>query len=444
MEIHLEDWVLREYISQGKKIGVSGVGKTKLLETIYRKYKKKYDMKLMKQDIIMYPSLTVLETLSFYCPHLTEEEILDHLIKLQLDGLKDVRIGDLKITGGEKKRIFLTYILLDPSPIIICDEPFSGLDDFNTELFFQFISTTNKTIIFSFHNNLRTGRLDELWEIKENKIQKFCSDLTTISLEEIEQSENINRPTKNFIKREFIMIKREPLNYFSKFITLIITICIQNLMIGSVYDYYSKWKKSSIDFYFHELILVYLLNLFYCSVLPISGCANQQNKHYIINHEIQQGIYNQNIYAICVLTIETFFYLISCIIIGFISCRTSDLLGIYIFNIFIVSMFSNYLMWFLTFRFPKLPMMILFIYVSFSFVINFGFLIYFKTKISNFLQYLSIIHQQSNIFLESIEQKNIVIHSLKLLNLDHRHNLLFWIILSTISLSIFPSLLFIF
>lgn len=432
--------------------GDSGSGKTRFIETIYNKYGQKHGMVLMKQDVIMYPSMTVMETLCFYCPHIEKKEIEAFLIKMKIEHLKDAVVGSFdekKISGGEKKRIFMCYLLLDPSRVILCDEPFSGLDEQNIHLFFEAMIESKKTIVFSFHHLLPeiTNRVDELWEIQQNSIRYYENGLTEIPLrEEIMHIEPPPRHRKNILWRELLIIRKDPVNHIAKFFTPVMTIVIQDLILGSVSNYYKIWKKSGNDFYFYDMILVYICNLFSCSIASLGSFTNHQKKHYIIHHEIQQGIYNTKEYAITVLFLDTLFYFSSCLLFSLVSCGFTRLLLVYLFNTFVVTMFSDFMLWFLTFRYPKAPMLIMFIliiYISFSFVINFGFLLQFKNVITRYVQYLSMIHQQTNIFMESLSEHRIVRDSFRLLNLDGRLDVKWWYLMSTIFFLFFPVLIFV-
>ena len=430
--------------------GESGSGKTRFLETVYKKYRDKYGMIMMKQDVIMYPSMTVLETLCFYCPHLEKQEIEGFLDKMRLGHLKHAVVGsfdDKKISGGEKKRIFLCYMLLDPSRVILCDEPFSGLDEQNIHLFFEAMLESKKTIVFSFHHLLPdiTSRVDELWEIRPQGIWYYENGLTEIPLrEEILQIDPVPQQRKKILWRELLIVRKDPIHHLSKFFTPVVTVLIQNLILGSVSDYYVIWQKKGNDFYFYDLILVYICNLFSCSIASLGSFTNHQKKHYIIHHEIQQGIYSLKDYAVTVLIFDTLFYFVSCLTFSLMSCRFTRLLWVYLFNTFVVTMFSDYILWFMTFRFPSSPMLIMFIliiYISFSFVINFGFLLYFKTVVARYMQYLSMIHQQTNIFIESLSENRIARDSLALLNLDGRLDIKWWFVISASSFLFFPLLI---
>lgn len=102
--------------------------------------------------------MTVKEQCLFYgrLKGMSNDEILDKLDKLltrfNITEYKDKKIKELS-KGNQQKIQFITAILNDPK-LLILDEPFSGLDPINVELFKQVIielSNKGSMIIFSSH-----------------------------------------------------------------------------------------------------------------------------------------------------------------------------------------------------------------------------------------------------------------------------------------------------
>ena len=102
--------------------------------------------------------MTVLEQCEFYgtLKGMSEKQIherLDYLLdKFDISEYKDKKIKELS-KGNQQKIQFITAILNEPK-LLILDEPFSGLDPFNVELFKQEIVEMSKKgsmIIFSSH-----------------------------------------------------------------------------------------------------------------------------------------------------------------------------------------------------------------------------------------------------------------------------------------------------
>lgn len=146
-------------------IGASGSGKTSLLNAISHRVKDKAFQKsgtvyyeslssaanndkarsssgmayVMQQDVLL-PSLTVRETLQFavdlrLSTSRTKSErrdMVENVIQeLGLSGCADTRIGDdahKGCSGGEKRRTSIGVQLLADQPVLILDEPTTGLD----------------------------------------------------------------------------------------------------------------------------------------------------------------------------------------------------------------------------------------------------------------------------------------------------------------------------
>ena len=117
--------------------------------------------------------LTVKEQCLFYgnLKGMTDDEILAKLDKLLekygISEYKDKKIKELS-KGNQQKIQFITAIMNDPK-LLILDEPFSGLDPFNVELFKQEIVDMAKRgsmIIFSSH--------------RMEHVELFCKKLVVI------------------------------------------------------------------------------------------------------------------------------------------------------------------------------------------------------------------------------------------------------------------------
>src|SRR5574344_1697238 len=117
--------------------------------------------------------LTVKEQCLFYgnLKGMTDDEILARLDKLLekygISEYKDKKIKELS-KGNQQKIQFITAIMNDPK-LLILDEPFSGLDPFNVELFKQEIVDMAKRgsmIIFSSH--------------RMEHVELFCKKLVVI------------------------------------------------------------------------------------------------------------------------------------------------------------------------------------------------------------------------------------------------------------------------
>ena len=155
-------------------LGVNGAGKTTtfrmimgLLEPTEGKitlndkpidYSVTDDIGFLTEERSLLTKLTVREQAIFYgkLKSMNEKEILDkldyYLNKFEISEYKDKKIKELS-KGNQQKIQFILAILNDPK-LLILDEPFSGLDPFNLEMFKNEIIELSKKgcmIIFSSH-----------------------------------------------------------------------------------------------------------------------------------------------------------------------------------------------------------------------------------------------------------------------------------------------------
>lgn len=155
-------------------LGVNGAGKTTTFRMImglldktkgditlngkHIDYSVTDDIGFLTEERSLLTKLTVKEQAIFYgnLKNMKKEEILkrlDYLLdKYGISEYKDKKIKELS-KGNQQKIQFILAILNEPK-LLILDEPFSGLDPFNVELFKQEIIDLSKKgsmIIFSSH-----------------------------------------------------------------------------------------------------------------------------------------------------------------------------------------------------------------------------------------------------------------------------------------------------
>ena len=167
-------------------LGVNGAGKTTtfrmivgLLEktkgkiTLFNKkidYNQTDKIGFLTEERSLLPSKTVYEQAIFYGTlkgmdeDLIEERLDEYLKEFKIEEYKNRKIKELS-KGNQQKVQFITSILHKPK-LLILDEPFSGLDPINVEMFKEAILKLKKEktiIIFSSH------RMDH--------VEYFCDSL---------------------------------------------------------------------------------------------------------------------------------------------------------------------------------------------------------------------------------------------------------------------------
>lgn len=163
--------------------------------------------------------LTVLEQAEFYggLKGMSEKAIierLDYLLdKLEISEYKNKKIKELS-KGNSQKIQFIMSIINSPK-LLILDEPFSGLDPINIELFKNLIlelKENGTSIIFSSHRmehveffceslvilvRGKTVLSGNLKEIKDNYRKKNISIIGDVDTEELKKIKGVNKVTSN-------------------------------------------------------------------------------------------------------------------------------------------------------------------------------------------------------------------------------------------------------
>ncbi len=163
--------------------------------------------------------LTVLEQAKFYggLKGMSEKAIierLDYLLdKLEISEYKNKKIKELS-KGNSQKIQFIMSIINSPK-LLILDEPFSGLDPINIELFKNLIlelKENGTSIIFSSHRmehveffceslvilvKGKTVLSGNLKEIKDNYRKKNISIIGDVDTNELKKIKGVNKVTSN-------------------------------------------------------------------------------------------------------------------------------------------------------------------------------------------------------------------------------------------------------
>ena len=198
-------------------LGVNGAGKTTtfrmimgliepsrgeiLLDNNKINYKKTDEIGFLTEERSLLTKLTVKEQAIFYgrLKSMDEESILKRLDKLltkfEISDYKNKKIKELS-KGNQQKIQFILAIINKPK-LLILDEPFSGLDPFNIELFkneIKKLSNEGTSIIFSTH------RMDH--------VELFCKKIAVIMKGKVVLEGNIDEIKKSYRKKN-ITIKAD-------------------------------------------------------------------------------------------------------------------------------------------------------------------------------------------------------------------------------------------
>jgi len=97
---------------------------------------------------------TIREVLSMSQNSSDPKKVDEALQKVWMHELADRRIGDL--SAGQQQRVFIAKALVNSPKILVLDEPITGIDQYNQDLFFQILGELNTkekiSIIWSSHD----------------------------------------------------------------------------------------------------------------------------------------------------------------------------------------------------------------------------------------------------------------------------------------------------
>ena len=97
---------------------------------------------------------TIREVVSMGQTSNDSDKVDEALQKVWMHELADRRIGDL--SGGQQQRVFIAKALVNSPKILVLDEPVTGVDVHNKDLFFQILSELNSkekiSVIWSSHD----------------------------------------------------------------------------------------------------------------------------------------------------------------------------------------------------------------------------------------------------------------------------------------------------
>ena len=166
-------------------IGVNGSGKTTLLETLMGEIpaisgevtpELAGRASFLPQDVDDPPFLTVKEVVETGL-HVgnAHQNVMKFLGTCEISHLHDRKFS--KLSGGEKKRAWLSFILAQNRELIFLDEPFSAIDHQSKEDFYTLlrnISASGKTIFVVSHDSeLISKHADQILEARENRIYEI-------------------------------------------------------------------------------------------------------------------------------------------------------------------------------------------------------------------------------------------------------------------------------
>jgi ATP-binding cassette, subfamily F, member 3 len=177
-------------VERGEKIafvGRNGEGKTTLSRIIMGElefsgsthlgHNVKIGYYAQNQDELLQPDLTVLETIDNVAVGDIRTKIRDILGAFLFSG-EDVDKKVKILSGGEKSRLALARLLLEPYNVLVLDEPTNHLDMHSKDILKQALLNYNGTLILVSHDReFLDGLTNKIYEFRDKKIREHRDNI---------------------------------------------------------------------------------------------------------------------------------------------------------------------------------------------------------------------------------------------------------------------------
>ncbi|MEC9283246.1 MAG: ATP-binding cassette domain-containing protein, partial [Bdellovibrionota bacterium] len=221
----LTDFELQIFRSQKIAIlGENGVGKTTLLKYLagvlkdnsgetpryYKNCEPAYFAQHLEDELE--PDITLFQQVSKKCSvEISDQEIADtlgHLGFSDLDWQKKVSV----LSGGEKMRVVLAWVLLKKSAFLLLDEPTNHLDFQTVEALAEALKETNSCVVFVSHDRSFVNKVAKnIFEITENKLQIYPGNYQDYVSQKRLQRKSTS--IDNAKKHDSVSLRKDKINY---------------------------------------------------------------------------------------------------------------------------------------------------------------------------------------------------------------------------------------
>lgn len=177
-------------LTRGEKValvGKNGEGKTTLVKIIKGElshegmiqlgYQVKIGYFAQNQDESLDLEKTIYQTLEDIAPPEVRPKIrniLGYFLFSDDDVFKKVSV----LSGGERARLLLAKLLLEPVNFLLLDEPTNHLDVLSKKILKEAIKKYDGTVLIISHDReFLDGLVDKIWEIQNGKIKEYDGDI---------------------------------------------------------------------------------------------------------------------------------------------------------------------------------------------------------------------------------------------------------------------------
>ena len=183
-------------------IGNNGSGKSTLLQLVAGRIKPSFGSVTTHQDLYYMPQIfgqynqsTIAQVLLIDAKLSALQEIIDgHVSQENMDSLGDDwtieercraafahwALGDLSLdqkletlSGGQKAKVFLAGIHIHRPKVVLLDEPSNHLDSLSREMLYNYIMSTNDTLMVVSHDRFLLNLLDQVAELGKRGITLY-------------------------------------------------------------------------------------------------------------------------------------------------------------------------------------------------------------------------------------------------------------------------------
>lgn len=213
-------------LERGEKVafvGKNGEGKSTFTKTIIGEWDFTGDMKIghnvsigyfaQNQDELMDENITVLDTIDKVAVGDIRTKIRDLLGAFLFRG-EDVDKKVKVLSGGERSRLAMVKLLLQPMNLLVLDEPTNHLDMRSKDILKTAIANFDGTVIIVSHDReFLDGLVDKIYEFKEHKIKQHLGGIYEFlkkrNLENLAQLERKTKTTTAEVNKPNNTVKQD-------------------------------------------------------------------------------------------------------------------------------------------------------------------------------------------------------------------------------------------